>query len=591
MRRIFSLLFCLALVLSLAVLPVSQADTTQLVVDSTLAQTNQNETNLINEPAIIVEVRTPGMLAGLNSTEKPSNAILTLDRNCNVVGSDGQSLGTFAEVYAKLDKKILPVVYIANDEVAQAFIGYNQTTLNVRDLAVMSVDPAVVKTVRQAMPYLRGVLKCEQVDVENLYDIVATAQLNMASVVTLPQDVATAKNVMYLQARFKAVWVWAQSDSNADIMQCVNSGAYGVITTPSRATEVLATYPTGVTRPIFNVAHRGVQAGYTENSVGSVLAAIECGATHVEIDGMLTKDGEIVIMHDDTLTRTTNGTGSVANMTLAEIQRYQLDLGDTLEDIPTLEDVLDAISSQETDIVLTLEIKCNAIGFVPKLKEILDEKQFYENIVVITFDSSEHQMEPMLQYLPQIPVAHLDNISATNFMSNAETIGKYTASLSVTNGNASDEYNQNILRDRGIIGWFWTYANATSIVGAAQKGIVGVTNNAAESYSEAIKHGEIFSSYGKNSIPAVGDTTEVLVTRYNGLDDVVEGKIVAVEQTESGYRIFASYTDEYNGLTMFTQGVDVKVPQSNVAIWAIVAGVAFVAGIVVAVILLKKQKN
>lgn len=42
---------------------------------------------------------------------------------------------------------------------------------------------------------------------------------------------------------------------------------------------------------------------------------------------------------------------------------------------------------------------------------------------------------------------------------------------------------------------------------------------------------------------------------------------------------------------MFTQGVDVKVPQSNVAIWAIVAGVAFVAGIVVVVILLKKQKN
>ncbi|MBQ3066798.1 MAG: hypothetical protein IJD18_02095, partial [Clostridia bacterium] len=102
---------------------------------------------------------------------------------------------------------------------------------------------------------------------------------------------------------------------------------------------------------------------------------------------------------------------------------------------------------------------------------------------------------------------------------------------------------------------------------------------------------EIFSSYGKNNIPAVGDTTEVLVTHYNGLDDVVEGKIVAVEQTESGYRIFASYTDEYNGLTMFTQGVDVKVPQGNVAIWAIVAGVVFVAGIVVAVILLKKQKN
>src|SRR4051794_20004948 len=100
-----------------------------------------------------------------------------------------------------------------------------------------------------------------------------------------------------------------------------------------------------VVRPaVLNIAHRGASGSFPENTLGSFRAAIVAGADMCELDVQRTRDGKVVVIHDDTVERTTEGQGAVAMLTLDELQR--LDAGARFHDgahrgerIPTLEEV------------------------------------------------------------------------------------------------------------------------------------------------------------------------------------------------------------------------------------------------------------
>lgn len=77
-------------------------------------------------------------------------------------------------------------------------------------------------------------------------------------------------------------------------------------------------------RPVL-FAHRGASATFPENTIAAFEAGLTSGATHLEMDVHMTCDGHITVIHDDTLERTTNGSGFVRDMTLAELQ--SLDAG------------------------------------------------------------------------------------------------------------------------------------------------------------------------------------------------------------------------------------------------------------------------
>jgi len=91
-------------------------------------------------------------------------------------------------------------------------------------------------------------------------------------------------------------------------------------------------------------AHRGAKETHPENTIPAFRAAINAGAQMIEFDVWLTKDNQMVVIHDPTVDRTTNGTGKVSDLTLEEIKK--LDAGSRKspdfagEKIPTLEEVL-----------------------------------------------------------------------------------------------------------------------------------------------------------------------------------------------------------------------------------------------------------
>ena len=71
---------------------------------------------------------------------------------------------------------------------------------------------------------------------------------------------------------------------------------------------------------MLNIAHRGASGTFPENTLSAFRAAIDAGADMCELDVQLTRDGAVVVIHDDTVERTTDGKGLVAKLTLEETQ-------------------------------------------------------------------------------------------------------------------------------------------------------------------------------------------------------------------------------------------------------------------------------
>ena len=106
------------------------------------------------------------------------------------------------------------------------------------------------------------------------------------------------------------------------------------------------------------IAHRGGSKLAPENTIAAFKNAIAIGVDMIEIDVILSKDKEVVVIHDDKIDRTTNGSGIVKEMTLSEIQKYSagswFDEKYNDEKIPTLNQVMNLINGR---VKLLIEIK------------------------------------------------------------------------------------------------------------------------------------------------------------------------------------------------------------------------------------------
>lgn len=117
--------------------------------------------------------------------------------------------------------------------------------------------------------------------------------------------------------------------------------------------------------------HRGASGTYPENTMVSFLAAFNAGADGVELDVQMTKDGELVVIHDEKVDRTTNGSGFVKELTKLDL--LQLDASYTFQQysgkatIPTLEEVLMWIATLPSFLV-NIELK-NGIVDYPLIEE------------------------------------------------------------------------------------------------------------------------------------------------------------------------------------------------------------------------------
>lgn len=156
------------------------------------------------------------------------------------------------------------------------------------------------------------------------------------------------------------------------------------------------------------IGHRGGAAGYPENTLAAFKKAVELGADGVEFDVQLTKDGEVVVIHDELIDRTMTGSGLVKDHTLKELR--QMSAGEFFspdfkaEKIPTLTEVLEIVQDLE---VINIELK-NYLPY-PELEEkvlkLVDQFEIRDQVIISSFN--HHSLQKVKKLQPTIKTGAL----------------------------------------------------------------------------------------------------------------------------------------------------------------------------------------
>lgn len=140
-------------------------------------------------------------------------------------------------------------------------------------------------------------------------------------------------------------------------------------------------------------AHRGCSQNYPENTLLAFERAAQLkGLAGIELDIQLTKDGHMVVCHDEKVDRTTDGTDELRKFTLAEIKKLKIDAGNgKYEQIPTIEEVLDLLEDElRAGLMLNIELK-NSIfpyeGMEEKIIELICRRGLQDRIIYSSFSA------------------------------------------------------------------------------------------------------------------------------------------------------------------------------------------------------------
>ena len=129
------------------------------------------------------------------------------------------------------------------------------------------------------------------------------------------------------------------------------------------------------------VAHRGASAYEPENTLRAIRKALALRAPAVEVDVRRSKDGALVVLHDETVNRTTDGTGSVGSLTLEELRALDVGMG---ERIPTLTEVFGTVRGKAS---LVLELKER--GLWQPVVQLARGRLDLGDLIVVSFHRSE----------------------------------------------------------------------------------------------------------------------------------------------------------------------------------------------------------
>jgi glycerophosphoryl diester phosphodiesterase len=222
---------------------------------------------------------------------------------------------------------------------------------------------------------------------------------------------------------------------------------------------------------MLKVGHRGARAYEPENTLRSFKRALELGVNAVELDVRMTKDGEIVVIHDAEVDRTTNGKGLVNQLTLKEIKQFKTEKD---EKIPTLEEVLDFLDKK-----LTVLIELKETGLETKLLKTVQKKGLEKNVVIVSFLEEalrkvrelNQKVETGLIYVKhKNPVKSATDLKATYLL----PLYRFTHSADV------QKAHQN-----GLKVVVWTINKPEEVVEYVEKGVDGITSDSPDIFSEA----------------------------------------------------------------------------------------------------------
>lgn len=220
-------------------------------------------------------------------------------------------------------------------------------------------------------------------------------------------------------------------------------------------------------------AHRGASGEAPENTLAAFKLGLEQGCDGFELDVHLSKDGQLVVIHDATIDRTTDGAGAVNEMTVEEIQTFDagswFDTKYAGERIPLLEEVFDLAPPES---IINIEVKGSYDRQLePALIDLLIRKDRLDTAVVSSFDWKSLRFLKELE--PRVKVGLLYNISMDHHEKLPEAAGTEVYSLHPNDTKLEPEEIQRA-QSAGLEVYAWTINREERMKRALESGIDGI---------------------------------------------------------------------------------------------------------------------
>mgnify|MGYP002523086560 CR=1 FL=1 len=202
------------------------------------------------------------------------------------------------------------------------------------------------------------------------------------------------------------------------------------------------------------VAHRGDWRNHPENSIPAFQSCIDMGIDMIEIDLQRTKDGQLILMHDRTVDRCTNGKGKIADMTYEEIQklllRPQHSASVTRNHIPTLEEVLILCKGK---ILINID---KGYDYFQQVYELMEKTGTTSQVIIKSSNSLEkvkNENGTVLDKVIYMPIVNLNDKNAENSIDDFITIHPVAIECCISKYNDKVERLLQKIRDAGIKIW------------------------------------------------------------------------------------------------------------------------------------------
>nr|WP_263325791.1 glycerophosphodiester phosphodiesterase [Neobacillus sp. Marseille-Q6967] len=202
-------------------------------------------------------------------------------------------------------------------------------------------------------------------------------------------------------------------------------------------------------------AHRGYSASYAENTMTAFMEAEKAGADGLELDVQLTKDGEVVVIHDEKVDRTTSGNGYVKDFLFKELRKLNANKkGLKKEPIPSLREVLEWL--QTNRMICNIELKNGLFpyeGMEEKVIRLVRSYKLEKRIVISSFNHYSivysYRLAPEIETAPlfyegiYMPWVYADSIRAKGIHPKFSLISDEVIKSTLENGIAVRPYTVN----------------------------------------------------------------------------------------------------------------------------------------------------
>ncbi|MFS0836502.1 glycerophosphodiester phosphodiesterase family protein [Paenibacillus sp. 1P03SA] len=535
-------------------------------------QVVEPETKISLAPTVVMELKSSADLVKLQGTALPATAMLYVNGNLKITSPGGAEIGSLDDILAALNNKVIPAFYV-RDEAGTDKLVEALKARGIEDAFIVSDKGGLVKKARQAYPIIRGIVDFRQAKAdtaEELMEIRRQTTVNLAKIALLSQKAATRESMAYLQQRALVVWAQDQSsqtDKTVSLHTLITGGANGIVTdAPEAAIGALKLYSNGTTliRKPYIIGHRGIPSEAPENTIESNALSIEYGADFIENDMYLTKDGQLVIVHDSVLENTTNGKGRVEDFTLAELKKLNANKpfpnGYPDVKIPTLDEQIDLARSKGRMVMA--EIKTSTPAAVDAFVRIIKEKKAEDLVDAMSFDTN--QLKRLAELMPEMPSGLLTSGYANEANVNKslrETL-KVLQPLNATFNTSYGGLGKNFMeaaKHRGVIISPWTFNNKNDFIKFFGLGAFGITTDYASwsaDWAAAVKPAK--SAYSLS--PGEKAALALEVESYRGTKTNVAPDIVLLDGQDvvdvSGSQITAKKAGKAHVLLRYTASID-----------------------------------